>query len=145
MIDKYEAIIGRATNKSTRSNVRSIDIIGIDSDISSILQKLDSRLEQLKMKRKLRQKVKSKVISQGRVSDRSIPVVVTEHFFKECPKKSSHRNGGKTNPAYNQIQNSAYLQEKPTLSKSGNMQMSTQYVLIRQPKNQGLVIFKQFK
>lgn len=47
VIDRYESIIGEAASKTTRSNVRSIDTTGVDTNISNLLQKLDSRFERL--------------------------------------------------------------------------------------------------
>ena len=125
VIERYEAILGDHSQDAKKSNIRAIDTSGIDTTISSVLQKLDSRLEKLESislvhQNNTAQQYRRQSGPQNVNRDRKCFFCnASDHMYRSCPQRNqNHYNPQRTVP------------NRPTFtppqSASGNGKLSTQ-------------------
>ena len=127
IIERYEAILGDHSQELKKSNIRAIDTSGIDTTISNLFQKLDSRLEKMESihlvhqnnsaQQYRRQSGPQNYNRERRCYECNAP----DHFRRDCPQ--FQRNMNRYNPQHT-------VPNRPTLTPpqlvSGNGKSSTQ-------------------
>ena len=129
VIDRYEAIVGQSNGKPAKSNIRAIDTNGIEPDIATILQKLDSRLEVLEKATKLENKQKDQDEPNKihkRNERRCFTCNSTQHLYKECPNKRKNQYHGYSNNTRNNNYSRPEAYPSNECSQSENWRMSGQ-------------------